>query len=104
MNTFKQLLALFGGGGPCRETAHIPPLQDTDELQRDLDTLAILVEEAIAADRELCSAQIDVDLIDREVRLSGFVDAPAHMNRAVLLAGEVRGVESVRNCMQLAWW
>ena len=75
-----------------------------DEPQIQHVALAILVEEAIADDQELSSAQIDVEVFDRVVQLSGFVDAPAHMNKAVFLAGEVRGVQSVRNCMQLAWW
>ena len=104
MNSFKQFFALLGGVAPGREAANLPSLQDLDEPQIDHVALAILVEEAIADDQELSSAQIDVEVFDNVVQLSGFVDAPAHMNRAVFLAGEVRGVESVRNCMQLAWW
>ena len=75
-----------------------------DEPQIDHIAMAILVEEAIADDPELCSAQINVEAFGNVVQLSGFVDAPAHMNKAVCVAGEVKGVESVRNCMQLAWW
>lgn len=98
MNSLRQFFALLGA------SMHVSSLQDVDEPQIDHVALAVLVAEAIADDQELSSAQIDVEVFDKVVQLSGFVDAPAHMNRAVVLAGEVRGVESVRNCMQLAWW
>jgi osmotically-inducible protein OsmY len=44
--------------------------------------------------------RINVETCKNVVRLSGFVDATASMNKAVAIARSVKGVISVKNHMQ----
>lgn len=104
MKSLKQIFTLFGGSALAQGGAQGASLQRADAPVMNHMALALQVEEAIAADPELRTAQIDVEVFVRVVQLSGFVDSPAHMSRAVLVASDVEGVESVRNCMRLAWW
>ena len=104
MKGFQRIAMLFGRSASEWEGSRGSRRRSLGERQANYIVLASQVEEAIAADPVLRSAQIDVEVFSRVVQLSGFVDAPADMSRAVVLASEVKGVESVRNCMQLAWW
>jgi len=59
------------------------------------------VKAAIFNDPDLKSMEINVETFKGVVQLSGFVNSQADINRAVRLARDVGGVESVKNDMQL---
>jgi len=60
-----------------------------------------LVTSALGNDPELRKMQIGVETQDRVVRLSGFVDSMAQVDRAGELARRVEGVSGVRNTIRV---
>lgn len=70
----------------------------------DAWTLTARVEAVLTADTELSDALIRVDASGDTVILQGFVDSPADMLRALDLVGDVAGVETIANRLQLPWW
>lgn len=59
------------------------------------------VKAAIFNDPDLKSMEINVETFKGVVQMSGFVNSQADINRAVRLARDVKGVESVKNDMKL---
>lgn len=60
-------------------------------------TITAKVKTALIAEPDLEALKIDVDTADGVVTLSGTVDSPTKVNRAVQLAEAVQGVRSVAN-------
>jgi BON domain len=63
--------------------------------------LTTKVKAAIFNDPSLKSAEINVETFRGEVQLSGFVNSRADINKAVEVARDVIGVQSVKNDMRL---
>lgn len=59
------------------------------------------VKAAIFNDPDLKSMEINVETFKGVVQMSGFVNSQADINRAVRLAQDVKGVDSVKNDMKL---
>ena len=59
------------------------------------------VKAAILHEPTLKSAEINVETFKGVVQLSGFVSSAANESTAVKVAGDVRGVKSVKNDMRL---
>jgi hyperosmotically inducible periplasmic protein len=57
------------------------------------------VKTVLADDPQVRASQVNVDTYERTVQLSGFVDSREEARRAVQLARDVDGVESVINNM-----
>jgi hyperosmotically inducible protein len=72
----------------------------TDEAVEDAG-VRTRVREAILADPLLQSQQIDVEVEDSAVTLTGNVDSPALRERAVQLAGSVYGVVQVQEKLEV---
>ena len=72
----------------------------TDQSVED-SQLTTLVREAIAADRQLQSQDIDVETEDGAVKLTGVVDTTSLRERAVELAGRIDGVVEVTDKLEV---
>jgi len=59
------------------------------------------VKASIVKDKELKSAEINVETFKGVVQLSGFVNSQSDIDRAVKIARSVKGVQSVKNDMRL---
>lgn len=57
------------------------------------------VKAALIADPELKATEINVETFRGTVQLSGFVGEPEHIQKAVRVARDVKGVKSVKNDM-----
>ena len=88
------LLALFLG---CAST---PKHEGTGEYVDDT-VITSKVKAAILEDSSLKVNEINVETFKGIVQLSGFVRSRADINRAVEVAGKIRGVKSVKNDMLL---
>ena len=64
-------------------------------------TITTRVKAAILNDSDLRVTEISVETFDGVVQLSGFVSSQAEINRAVEVTRTVKGVQSVRNDMQV---
>jgi osmotically-inducible protein OsmY len=63
----------------------------------DDSTITAKVKAAILGDQELKVLQINVETFKGVVQLSGFVNSPQMVSRAVEVASRVSGVKSVKN-------
>ena len=63
----------------------------------DDSTITTKVKAAILGDQELKVLQINVETFKGVVQLSGFVNSPQMVSRAVEVASRVSGVKSVKN-------
>ncbi len=88
------LLALFLG---CAST---PKHEGTGEYVDDT-VITSKVKAAILEDSSLKVNEINVETFKGIVQLSGFVNSRANINRAVEVAGKIKGVKSVKNDMRL---
>jgi len=88
------LLATFLG---CASTA---THEGTGEYFDD-SVITTKVKAAIFGDESLKSGEINVETFKGVVQLSGFVNSQDDINRAVELAGKVKGVISVSNDMRV---
>ena len=88
------LLALFLG---CAST---PKHEGTGEYVDDT-VITSKVKAAILEDSSLKVNEINVETFKGIVQLSSFVRSRADINRAVEVAGKIRGVKSVKNDMLL---
>lgn len=57
------------------------------------------VKAALIADPELKATEINVETFRGTVQLSGFVGEPEHIQKAVRVARDIKGVKSVKNDM-----
>lgn len=98
MHRFKYLLPLvlitFMGCATTR--TH----ESTGEYVDD-SVLTLKVKTAILGDNALNAAEINVETFKGTVQLSGFVNSQSDIDHAVVVAGNVDGVTSVKNHMQL---
>ena len=88
------LLALFLG---CAST---PKHEGTGEYVDDT-VITSKVKAAILEDSSLKVNEINVETFKGIVQLSGFVRSRTDINRAVEVAGKIKGVKSVKNDMLL---
>jgi len=88
------LTALLIAGTAVSESTP-PPALATE--QADDSAITAKVKEAITADTALVRAEINIETVQGEVRLSGFVGDPDHIPRVTALAFGVEGVKAVRN-------
>ena len=72
----------------------------TDQSVED-SQLTTLVRDAISADRQLQSQDINVETEDGAITLTGVVDSPSLRERAVELAGHVDGVTDVTDKLEV---
>ena len=87
------LLTIFLG---CAST---PKKEGTGEYFDDT-VITSKVKAAILQEPSLKSAEINVETFKGVVQLSGFVNSPADINKAVEVARRVEGVKSVKNDMR----
>lgn len=87
------LLTIFLG---CAST---PKKEGTGEYFDDT-VITTKVKTAILQEPSLKSAEINVETFKGVVQLSGFVNSPADINKAVEVARRVEGVISVKNDMR----
>lgn len=88
------LLVFFVG---CAAT----PTQEGTGQYVDDTVITGKVKVAIFNEPSLKSAEINVETFKGMVQLSGFVSSQASINKAVEVAGGVKGVTSVKNDMRL---
>ena len=88
------MLATFIG---CASTAK---KEGTGEYVDDT-VITTKVKAAIFGDGTLKSSEINVETFKGIVQLSGFVNSQDDINRAVEVAGKVKGVISVKNDMRV---
>lgn len=102
MTLFKQLplflaaftLVILTG---CAST---PTQESTGEYINDT-ALTTKVKAAVLAEPTLKSAEINVETFKGTVQLSGFVSSRADIDKAMSVARNVQGVQSVKNSMRL---
>lgn len=70
--------------------------QSTGEYIDDA-TITAKVKTALIEDRSVAAIDINVETFKGTVQLSGFADSQAQVDKAVALAREVDGVQSVKN-------
>ena len=87
------LVSLLG----CASTAK---QEGTGEYVDD-SVITTKVKAEIFQDDSLKSSEINVETFKGVVQLSGFVNSQADINRAVEVAGSVKGVTSVKNDMRV---
>ncbi|MEW6521037.1 MAG: BON domain-containing protein [Thermodesulfobacteriota bacterium] len=87
------LVSLLG----CASTAK---QEGTGEYVDD-SVITAKVKAEIFQDDSLKSSEINVETFKGVVQLSGFVNSQADINRAVEVAGSVKGVTSVKNAMRV---
>jgi osmotically-inducible protein OsmY len=87
------LLTIFLG---CAST---PKKAGTGEYFDDT-VITTKVKTAILQESSLKSAEINVETFKGVVQLSGFVNSPADINKAVEVTRRVEGVKSVKNDMR----
>jgi osmotically-inducible protein OsmY len=87
------LVSLLG----CASTAK---QEGTGEYVDD-SVITTKVKAEIFQDNSLKSSEINVETFKGVVQLSGFVNSQADINRAVEVAGSVKGVTSVKNDMRV---
>ena len=87
------LLTIFFG---CAST---PKQSGTGEYFDDT-VITTKVKTAILQESSLKSAEINVETFKGVVQLSGFVNSPADINKAVEVTRRVDGVKSVKNDMR----
>ena len=92
---FMMLALLFSMG--CASTA---TREGTGEYVDD-SVITTKVKAAIFNEATLKSAEINVETFKGVVQLSGFVSSQSNINKAVEIALGIKGVQSVKNDMQL---
>ena len=59
------------------------------------------VKASFAEDRDVKATEVNVETFKGVVQLSGFVSSSAQMYKAVQIAGDIKGVTSVRNDIRI---
>ena len=77
-----------------------PQKSSTGEYMTD-SWITTKVKSALVADKQVKSAEVNVETFKGAVQLSGFVSSQTSMNQAVHVARGVEGVTSVQNDMRL---
>jgi osmotically-inducible protein OsmY len=89
-------LIMLGMAGCASTRTH----ESTSEYVEDT-VITAKVKTAIFAEESLKSSEVNVETFKGVVQLSGFVNSQADIQKAVAVAGDVGGVKSVKNDMQL---
>ena len=87
---------MLGMAGCASTRTHESPTEYVED-----SVITAKVKTAIFADDSLKSSEINVETFKGVVQLSGFVNSQADIQKAVAVAGDVGGVKSVKNDMQL---
>ena len=95
LSVFVTTLALLFSLG-CASTA----TQESTGQYVDDSAITTKVKAAIFNEPSLSSAEINVETYKGRVQLSGFVSSQAEITKAVTIAYNVAGVQSVKNDMQ----
>lgn len=95
-NLVKTMLVAFAIGVALPACSAVEGRQTPGQYVDDAG-IATKVRTAIVADPQLKLRQIDVNVMDKVVQLSGFVDSPQEKSRAADVAKRVDGVRSVKN-------
>jgi hyperosmotically inducible periplasmic protein len=95
-NLMKTMLVAFAIGAALPACSAIEGRQSAGQYVDDA-SIATKVRTAIVGDPDLKLRQIDVNVMDKVVQLSGFVDSAAQKARAADVAKRVDGVRSVKN-------
>ena len=90
-------IALMATALGCASTA---TSEGTGEYVDDA-VITTKVKTAIFNEPTLKSAEINVETFKGKVQLSGFVNSQQDVNKAVMVARTVKGVESVKNDMRV---
>jgi osmotically-inducible protein OsmY len=77
------------------------PTQESTGQFVDDSAITTKVKAAIFDDPSLKSTEISVETFKGVVQLSGFVSSQSDINKAVMVAREVKGVTAVKNDMHL---
>ena len=77
-----------------------PQKSSTGEYMTD-SWITTKVKTALAADKQVKSAEVNVETFKGAVQLSGFVSSQTVMNQAIHVARGVEGVTSVQNDMRI---
>ncbi len=90
--------AILGG-----TTAAASAAGDERSVGRHLDDVALAtkIDARLAAEKDMPSRWVSVEVIDGEAILTGFLPTRAHIERAVYIVRGIRGVRSVRNELQV---
>jgi len=96
------LAAALGVATPVILTAcgSTPTRESTGQYVDD-STITTKVKADFVADKTVNATNIKVDTYKGTVQLSGFADSQAEINKAVQIARNVAGVQSVKNDIQL---
>lgn len=86
--------------GTLAACAGSPTREGTGEYVDDT-VITTKVKAAVLAEPTLKSAEINVETFKGRVQLSGFVSSRADIDKAVMLARDVKGVSSVANDMRV---
>ena len=88
------LLVFFVGCASTRQ-------QESTGEYIDDSSLTTKVKAAVFNEPTLKSAEINVETFKGVVQLSGFVSSQTAINKAVEVAGQVKGIKSVKNDMRI---
>lgn len=91
------LAAVLGTAVGC---APVETRQQPGEFLSDA-WIATKVKAALAADEDIRAIDVNVEVHDGVVQLSGFVDAQGQIPEAERITREIEGVESIINDLQL---
>ncbi len=94
------VIALFVGSAALAGCASTSRSEGTGEYLDD-SVITTKVKAAVLQEPTLKSAEINVETFKGKVQLSGFVNSQGDIDKAVMVAGTVKGVTSVTNSMKL---
>ena len=94
------LLSFAVAAASLTACAGSPTREGTGEYVDDT-VITTKVKAAVLAEPTLKSAEINVETFKGRVQLSGFVNSKADIDKAVMLARDIKGVISVANDMRL---
>lgn len=77
------------------------PKQESTGEYLDDSVITARVKAAILKDKDLKSAEINVETFKGVVQLSGFVSSQSDINKAVSITRDLSGVQSVKNDMRV---
>jgi hyperosmotically inducible periplasmic protein len=92
---------LFNAGCNQPPEASLAPPKTTVGTEIDDSIVTARVKSALLADADVKSFDLKVETRKGKVQLSGFVDNPAQMNRAISIVRDVEGAKSVENKVTL---
>jgi hyperosmotically inducible protein len=95
-------MATLGAGcSPAVDTSGAPAPSTTVGAEIDDSVITGKIKSALLEDADVKSYVLKVETRKGEVMLSGFVDSPSQMDRAIAIAQAVAGVSKVDNSMTL---